>query len=84
MSPTRKQLYDLANNFYTQATIELIDQDHTFKLYRIKYKGTKYELCICHRKSNYTGTATKFHYRNKSEKLALNLCWKKIVEPSLD
>ena len=83
MSPTRKQLYDLANNFYTQATIELIDQDHTFKLYQIEYEGSKYELCICDRKYNYTGAATKFYYRNKSEKLALNLCWKKIVEPKI-
>ncbi|PHR86539.1 MAG: hypothetical protein COA80_19565 [Leeuwenhoekiella sp.] len=83
MSRTRKELYDRANHFYLNACIELVRHDPTFSLYEVTYKNDTYRFCICDRKSNYTGTHPKFHFRNKSEKLALNLCWKKLIEPSL-
>ena len=81
--PTRKERYDLANHFYLNASIERMVHDPTFSLYKVVYKNTPYYLCLCHRKHTYTGPHPQFHFRNHSEKLALNLCWKKLVEPAL-
>jgi len=83
MGRTRKELYDLANHFYLNAQIERIAHDPTYNLYKVVYEGDSYYFCLCNRKHRYTGTHPKFYFTNKSEKLALNLCWKKLVEPTL-
>lgn len=83
MSPTRKELYDLANHFYLNASIECLAHDPTFSLYEVNYKKDTYRFCICKRKHTYAGKYPKFYFSNRSEKLALNLCWKKLVEPAL-
>tara|TARA_R110002012_G_scaffold164510_1_gene326898 strand:- start:3327 stop:3584 length:258 start_codon:yes stop_codon:yes gene_type:complete len=83
MSATRKELYDLANNYYSMAEIFLVESDVSFKVYEIIYECSRYTICICDRMHNYQGGAKQFVFRNKSEKFALNLCWKKIIEPTL-
>ena len=38
MSRNRKELYDLANNFYLEAKIQLVEHHPTFKRYEVKYR----------------------------------------------
>ena len=83
MSRNRKELYDLANNFYLEAKIQLVEHHPTFKRYEVKYRKTTYTFCICKREHTYRGDAPRFYFSNSSEKFALNLCWKKMVEPKL-
>tara|TARA_R110002020_G_scaffold318905_7_gene534547 strand:+ start:5825 stop:6076 length:252 start_codon:yes stop_codon:yes gene_type:complete len=83
MSATRKEIYDLANNFYLNSKIELIESHVTYKVYEIEFKGKKYSVCLCNPRNEYTGSVKKYPYRNKSEKFAKSLCWKKIIEPTL-
>ncbi|MFI8380563.1 hypothetical protein [Leeuwenhoekiella sp. NPDC079379] len=83
MKATRRELYDLANNYYLMAEISLLESDISFKVYEINYKAFCYLICICDRNHNYKGDAHLFIFRNKSKKFALNLCWKKLIEPSL-
>lgn len=83
MGRTRKELYDLANNFYLNSTIQLVDKDFTYSLYRIEYQDKLYEFCIANLKNNYNGPAPTFYLRNQSENFARNLCWKKLIEPTI-
>lgn len=83
MRPTRKQLYDPANNFDKVATIQLLEKDNTYSLFLVTYDDKEYTFCIALRTNTYTGDAVQFHLRNRSEKFAKSLCWKKIIEPSL-
>ena len=83
MGRTRRELYDLANNYYSNAELQLLEHDHTFSRYKISYQDQDYLFCIALSQNNYTGKDPIFYFRNQSEKFARNLCWKKIIEPTL-
>lgn len=83
MGRTRRELYDLANNYYQNTKMHLVKRDPTFAQYKVIYQGQTYEFCIAQKENNYQGTAPVFYFRNQSEKFARNLCWKKIIEPTL-
>ena len=83
MSSTRKELYDLANNYYVNAIVELIQRDPSFSIYQVTYGNQTYHFCIAKPGYDYTGNDQVFYFRNQSEKFARNLCWKKMIEPSL-
>lgn len=83
MSSTRKELYDLANNYYVNAIVELLQRDPSFSIYQVTYGNQTYHFCIAKPGYDYAGNDQVYYFRNQSEKFARNLCWKKMIKPSL-
>ena len=83
MSRTPKELYDLANNYYVNAIVELLQRDPSFSMYQVSYKNQRYHFCIAKPGYDFTDNDQVFYFWNQSEKFARNLCWKKMIEPSL-
>ena len=83
MASTGKEIYDLANDYYLNSIIQVVEDDPTYKVYEVYFNGDTYKFCICDHRNSYQGNFRKFFFNDHSEKLAKNLCWKKLIEPNL-
>ncbi|WP_370174348.1 hypothetical protein [Leeuwenhoekiella palythoae] len=80
---SKQELLGLANDYYINSMIVLLDQTDDYVLYEVYYRANRYTFCIANREHSYIGKAPIFYFNNHSETFARNLCWKKIIEPNI-
>ncbi len=80
---SKQELLNLANDYYINSMIVLLDQTDDYSLYEVYYRSSRYTFCIANCNHGYHGNAPIFYFNNHSEKFARNLCWIKIIEPNI-